>query len=123
MIKLLFNFLGGSVADKLIEAYKIRANAKTDEDKLLANQRIAVLEAKQAIILQEHTHWSTRWIRPVIALPFAVYINKVVIWDKVLGLGTTEPLSPQFAEIMFIVLGAYFVGRSVEKIATKFFRK
>ena len=116
MLKLILNFLGGSVASKLADAYKARLDASNATEKLEADQNIKFLEAKRDILLQEQSHWATRWIRPLIAFPFVVYILKVVIWDKVLMLGTTDPLSGQFHEIMMVVLGAYFLTRPLEKI-------
>ena len=40
-----------------------------------------------------------------------------MVWDKVLGLGTTVPLSGDVAQWAMIVLTAYFGGRSLEKVA------
>jgi uncharacterized membrane protein len=48
---------------------------------------------------------------------------KVVVWDTVLGLGTTNPLSGQVAQWAMIVLTAYFGGRSLEKVARILGRK
>jgi hypothetical protein len=41
----------------------------------------------------------------------------VVVWDKVFGLGSTDPLSGDVAQWALIVLTAYFGGRSIEKVA------
>ena len=57
----------------------------------------------------------TRWIRPLFALPFIIYNLKVVVWDKVLGLGTTDVLSDQYWQLQMIVFGAYFITRGLGK--------
>jgi hypothetical protein len=48
---------------------------------------------------------------------------KVVVWDKALGLGATDPLSADMAQWAMIVLTAYFGGRSLEKVARILARK
>jgi hypothetical protein len=48
---------------------------------------------------------------------------KVVVWDKVLALGSTDPLSGDLARWATIVLTAYFGGRSIEKVARILARK
>ena len=40
-----------------------------------------------------------------------------MVWDKVLGLGVTDPLKGDVADWAMIVLTAYFGGRSLEKVA------
>jgi hypothetical protein len=105
-----------AVAKLLTDAYASRADAKTEAERIAADERIATLEAQQAILLSEQQSWMTRWVRPAFAFPFVVYIWKLVLWDKVLGWGATDPLSDNLTQIMMLIIGAYFVGRSVEKV-------
>lgn len=120
MIALILKFLGGggisAIGEQLRAAYELKLKATNDHEKLEADQRIAELQAQQAILIAEQGNWTTRWIRPAFAAPFVIYNFKVVVWDKVLGLGVTDPLSPQFVQMQTVVIGAYFVGRSFEKI-------
>lgn len=104
-----------AIGEQINRAYEIRENAKSDAARLEADKRINLMLAQQNILIAEQKSWMTRWIRPAIAAPFAIFIWKVVVWDKVLGWGVTDPLSEQFAEIMMIVLGAYFIARPFEK--------
>ena len=46
-----------------------------------------------------------------------------MVWDKVLGLGSTDALSSDVAQWALIVLTAYFGGRSLEKMARIIARK
>jgi len=48
---------------------------------------------------------------------------KVVVWDKVLGLGTTDALTDDVSQWATIVLTAYFGGRSLEKIVRVLMKK
>lgn len=107
---------GGGIAaigKQLNEAYANRLRAETDHEKLEADQNIAQLQARQAVLLAEQGSWRTSWIRPMLALPIVIYINKLIIWDKVLELGTTPDLSPDLWKFLWIVVGAYFLTRSV----------
>lgn len=111
-------FTGGglsSIADKLEKAYEAKLNAATDQAKLEADQQIEQLKARQAVLIAEQGSWLTSWIRPGIAAPFVVFLWKIIIWDKVLGWGTTDDLSPQIWQVFMVVVGAYFLTRPFEK--------
>lgn len=110
-------FGGGltAITGSLERAHARKLAAANDSERVAADIEIAHLEAKQAILIAEQGHWMTRWIRPVIALAFAIYIWKVLVWDKVFGLGATDPLSDIFEYMMWTVLGAYFGLRPFEK--------
>jgi hypothetical protein len=41
-----------------------------------------------------------------------------VVYDKVLGWGTTDPLDPNMWNVFMAMVVAYFGGRSAEKVAT-----
>jgi hypothetical protein len=41
----------------------------------------------------------------------------VVVWDIVLGLGSTDAVRGDVASLMMIVAGTYFSGRTIEKVA------
>lgn len=69
------------------------------------------------IIVAEQGRWYTAAVRPAFALIFILYFAKVVVWDKVLALGVTDDLSPELWGVAKVILGAYFIGRSAEKIA------
>jgi len=119
MIGLILKFLGGggiaAIGGQLRAAYELKLKAQTDHEKLEADQRIQELQAQQSVLIAEQGNWMTRWIRPAFALPFVIYNAKVVVWDKVLGWGVTDPLSSDFAQMQMVMIGAYFLGRSIEK--------
>ena len=116
--KILSWLTGGAIeaiGKQLTHAYELKLVADTDAKKLDAEQRIETLKAQQAVLIAEQGNWVTRWIRPAFALPFVIYINKVIVWDMVLGLGSTPPLSNQMAQLLTVIAGAYFLTRPVEK--------
>lgn len=58
--------------------------------------------------------WYTALPRPLFA--FVIYVWKVVVWDKVLGLGTTDALSTEMSQWAMTILAAYFGGRSLKNV-------
>ncbi|HEY1545626.1 MAG TPA: hypothetical protein VGG01_24755 [Xanthobacteraceae bacterium] len=48
-----------------------------------------------------------------LATPFIVFTSRVVVYDKVLGLGTTDALDPNLWGVFLAVIYAYFGGRTI----------
>lgn len=118
------NLLGGPFAKAAVDAYRAKLSAENTTEKvaadlaareLLVEQRERELAA-QAVIA-EQGRWYTALPRPLFAFAFIIYAWKVVVWDKVLGLGTTDALTGDVAQWATVVLTAYFGGRSLEKVA------
>jgi hypothetical protein len=109
---------GGGIAaigTQLNAAYQVKLTAKNETERLQADMDIAQLGARQAVLIAEQGSWMTRWIRPVMAAPIALYVWKVIVWDMMLGWGSTPPLGPQMYWLMTVVVGAYFLTRPFEK--------
>jgi hypothetical protein len=119
LIARIIGWITGGALDRigghLKDAYLAKQKAQTDEQKLEADLRIRQLEAQESVLIAEQASGVTRWIRPAIAFPFVAYLWKVVLWDKVFGLGATDPLSAELGEIMMVMVGAYFLTRPFEK--------
>ena len=119
MFALILKWLtGGGIAaigEQLTKAYQAKLAAKNDQERIQADMDIAQITARQAVLVAEQGSWMTRWIRPAFAFPFVVYDAKIIIWDKVLGLGATDSLSPEFWQLQMIVFGAFFLTRPFEK--------
>ena len=119
MISTILGWLtGGGIAaigKQLNQAYQAKLNAKNNSERIAAEKDISRLEAQQAVLIAEQGSWMTRWIRPAFAAPFVIYDFKIIVWDKVLKLGTTDPLTPEFWQLQMIVFGAYFLTRPLEK--------
>lgn len=103
-------FSGGlsAITAPLERAYKARLEAQNDAARLKADIEIRNLEARRDSILAAQRDRFERWVRIGFAFPFIVYNAKLVLWDKVLGWGVTDPLSPELAYIQITVLGGYF---------------
>lgn len=120
----LASLIGGPVINGLINAYKTKLDAANTQDRIAADLAAKEIEAEieahkqaSAIIIAEQGRWYTAIIRPLLALPIIIYLWKVIVWDKVLGLGTTDPITGMIADWTGMIITAYVGGRSIEKVA------
>ena len=125
----LASLIGGPVVNGLISAYKARLDASNTKDHIAADLAAKEIEAEivarkeaSAVIIAEQGRWYTAIIRPLLAFPIIIYLWKVIVWDKVLGLGTTDPVAGMIADWTGTILTAYVGGRSIEKVARIFKR-
>lgn len=125
----MLNFIGGPIITGIIDGYKAKlASVNTTDAQAvdLAKQEIAAeIEArKQAtiVILAEQGHWWTSLPRAAVQYAYAVFIVKVVVWDTVLGWGSTPPLHGDIATWSGMIMAFWFGGRTVEKVAQIFKR-
>lgn len=130
MLSWLASFLSGPIVNGLIGAYKARLEAGNTSERIAADLAARELMVEQRerevatqVVIAEQGRWYTALPRPLFAAAFIIYVWKVVVWDKVLGLGSTDALSGDVAQWAMIVLTAYFGGRSLEKVARIIARK
>jgi hypothetical protein len=124
------NLLGGPFAKAAVDAYRAKLTAENTSEKIAADLAARELqvesrerELQAQVLTAEQGAWYTALPRPLFAYAFVVYVWKVVVFDAVLGLGTTAPLAGDVAQWASIVLTAYFGGRSLEKLARLLGRK
>lgn len=101
---------------------KLGAEDTVERQTVIIAQKAFELQAREAeldnkLLIAEQGNWVTRWVRPAWTLPFIIFCTKVVVWDKVLGWGTTDPLDPNMWTLMQVIAASYFGGRSLETIA------
>lgn len=100
--------IAGKIADAKVEL----AKAETDKEKIAAQERVNTLEQRRAVMVAEAGSghgWINAAMRAAFALPFVIYNAKLVLWDKVLALGSTDPLSANLVQIEMICIGFYFL--------------
>jgi len=124
------NLLGGPFAKAAVDAYRAKLASDNTSEKIAADLKARELAVQQRerelatqAVIAEQGRWYTALPRPLFAFAFIIYVWKVVVWDTVLGIGTTGALSGQVAQWAMIVLTAYFGGRSLEKVARILGRK
>ena len=104
-----------AIVNELGKARRIKLDATTEQERIAADERIDILNIRKEIILQAQKDRAERWVRILFALPFVIYIWKLILWDKVLELGATDPLSPTLEYILWTVLGGYFMEVFINK--------
>jgi hypothetical protein len=115
----ILSFLGlglKALTTEIVDAKVKAIDAKTEQEKIAAQERVDTLNARKEIILQGQKDKAERWIRVIWAAPFIIYTWKLIVWDKILQFGTTDPLSPTLEYIMWTILGAYFLDATIKKI-------
>lgn len=124
------NLIGGPFAKAAVDAYRAKLSAENTSEKIaadLAARELGVEQRERELatqaVIAEQGRWYTALPRPLFAGAFIIYVWKVVVWDRVLGLGTTDALTGDVAQWAMIVLTAYFGGRSLEKVARIVARK
>lgn len=98
--------------------------ATTQEAQIASNERISQLQQQRDVLIADAAHGSWDiWLRTIMAIGPALYIAKIFLWDKVLGPvthGSTDPLDPNLWQVVFVVLGFYFLSSTSTKIASLF---
>ena len=125
MLTWLASFLTPHIVGGFIDAYKAKLAATNTEGAQAADLAkaalLAEIEARKSadtIIIAEQGRWWTAIIRPLLAAPVVIFLWKVIVWDKVLGLGSTDPLTGDVALWAGAIVTTYVGGRSLEKIAS-----
>lgn len=119
-----------SILGSVVDVYKKKIEAETSKDaksvELAAEELRSEIKAREqaaAIVLAEQGHWTTRWIRPAFAFPLVIYVNKVILVDKVLGWGSTDPITGAVGDWAGWILAAYFISRPLEKMTYRIFKR
>ncbi len=118
------SLLGGPFVKAAVEAYRAKLDVENNADARtadLAARELAVeqreAELSQQLVVAEQGNRIARLVRQLFAVPFIVYVWKIVVWDKVMALGSTDPLGADMTSLMTTVVAAYFGGRTIEKVA------
>ncbi len=118
----IIGFLGGPVIKGLIDAYQAKLKAGNTSEKIAADLATTEIAAQQAEI-QQHTAlkiaeighpWEPEKLAFYIVL---IFFAKCVIWDTVLGLGTTPSLKGDVSMWSGLVMSFYFGKRTFENVA------
>ena len=84
-----------------------------EKEKIEQEERVKALEARRDVLKAESDGRLNAIIRAALAFPVIVFLWKVIIWDKVLALGSTDDLSENLWYVSMIVLGFYYVHWTV----------
>lgn len=118
----LLSFIGGPVVSGLIKAYQTKLAAGNTSERIaadLASSEIvtqrAEIDAQTQVRIAEIGHfWEPEKLFAYVTL---VFYAKVLIYDKCLGLGTTDAVSGEVATWAGLVMSFYFAKRGFENVA------
>lgn len=118
----ILSFLGGPVVKALIEAYQAKLRAGNLDSKIaadLAAGEIASQTAEINAVMQYRIAEIGHWYEPDKLMGYCVtlYFAKLLVWDKVLGLGSTDALAGFAAITANLVVSFYFAKRGFENVA------
>ena len=116
------SFLGGPVIKGLIDAYQAKLKAGNVESKIaadLAATEIAAQVNESKTVMQYRIAEIGHWYEPdkLIGYSVAIYFCKLLVFDKVFGLGTTDPLAGFASVTSNLVVSFYFAKRGFENVA------
>jgi hypothetical protein len=124
MLALVLKYLGSAGFSALVEAYKAKLAAGNTTEKIAADLAAKDLELQgreRELNVQQNISDNGRWWtaapRAIVCWSFAIFTLKCVVWDKVLNLGTTDPLNGMIADWGGAVMVTWFGGRTIEKVA------
>jgi len=120
--KWLASLVTGPVFDDLLRGYQAKLAAGNTSENIAAE-----LAAKELALQQRELELQTQIRLATIGHPFepdrlmgycvAVYLAKLLIYDKVLGLGTTDSLAGFASTTSNLIVASYFAKRGFENVA------
>lgn len=120
----LLKFFGEGAFKSLVDAYKAKLDAGNTADKIaadLASKDLELQGKERELNVQQNISDSGRWWtaapRAIVCWVMALFIAKVVLWDTILGWGTTYALKGQVGDAFSAVVVMWFGGRTIEKVA------
>lgn len=118
----IISFLGGPVVSGLITGYKAKLASGNTSERIAsetASSEIAAQVAETNAIMQYRIAEIGHWYEPDKLMGYfvAIYFGKLLVWDKVLGIGTTDPLAGFASVTANLVVSFYFVKRGFENVA------
>ena len=118
----IISFLGGPVIKALIDAYSAKLKAENVDTRTaadLAASEIASQTAETNAVMKYRIAELGHWYEPDKLMGYCVtaYLAKLLVWDKVLGLGTTDGLQGFAAITANLVVSFYFAKRGFDNVA------
>lgn len=118
----ILSFLGGPVVNAAIKAYSAKLAAGNTSEKIaveLAARELAVQQREAEVASDYKRALIGRWYEPtnLFGYVMVIYFGKIIVWDKVLALGVTDPITGQGAEWAGWIMMFYVGKRGFENVA------
>jgi hypothetical protein len=118
-----------AITGPFLEAYKAKLAAANSQDAKAVELAVKEIDAEIAaradatkILILENGRWWTWMPRNLVQWAASSFFCKCVVWDTMLGWGTTPPLRGDIAATYTAVMIMWFGGRTIEKVARIFKR-
>jgi uncharacterized protein involved in type VI secretion and phage assembly len=99
-----------NIASEIAKYKTMALSAETDQARIEAEERVKSLEARRDVLIAEGSLSRLNvFMRFALALGPMVYLNKIYLWDKVLGWGRTDPLDDNLWSVVIAVVSFYFL--------------
>lgn len=118
----LLNSVFGQAFTAFVSAYQAKLTAENSSEKIaadLAARELAVQQQEITIDGQLRIAEIGRWYEPdhLFSYILVLYFGKIVIVDKLLGWGTTDPLTGEIGQWAGLIMVFLFGKRGIENVA------
>lgn len=118
----ILSFLGAPIVNALIDAYKAKLEAGNTSERIAADiaGRELDVQRREAEVQAEYKRALIgHWYEPTNLFGYimVIYFGKIIVWDKVLALGVTDPITGQGAEWAGWIMMFYVGKRGFENVA------
>ena len=118
----MWQWVANLVTGGLLTAYQKRLEAGNTSERIaseLAGKEVALQQRESELQTQLRIAQIGHWYEPekLMGYAVAIYFGKLLIWDKVLGLGVTDPLAGWASTTANLIVAAYFGKRGIENVA------
>lgn len=115
------NLLGGPFIKAALQAYQAKLaneNSVTTAKEEIAQGQLALEIREKELEVQYEIATAGRWYLPdhLMGYAVAIYFGKLLVYDKVLGWGVTDPLAGWASFTANLIVGFYFGKAGVENI-------
>jgi len=116
------NLIAGPVLGKALDAYKAKLSSGNTSENIAADLAAKEVELQRREA-ELHTQYRVAelgyWYEPdkIMGYCVAAYVAKLIVWDKVLGLGSTDPLAGWIEVTANLIVSFYFAKRGFENVA------
>lgn len=105
------------ISKALSAAYERRENAETERERIAADVEIQDLKSARDIRVAQIKNFVWYSPRSLMAYCVTIFVFKLLVWDTVLGWGTTQNPGDIVLWIVVTVIASEFVSTSGQKIA------
>lgn len=116
------NLLGGPFARAAVDAYSKKLDSENSAQRIAADlsaRELAVQQREDELQTQYRIASLGYWHEPdkLMGYAVAVYVGKLLIYDKVLAFGATDPLNGWIETTANLIVAFYFGKRTFENVA------